>query len=116
VSADDLAAIDRAVADEYLPNAELLVAVDAYGAPVAFLGGTGREIDSLFVDSCAHRQGIGRTLVETFAASGKGELHVEVNEENAAARAFYERLGFRIVGRSPLDRQGRPYPLLRLAR
>lgn len=28
------------------------------------------------------------------------------------ARGFYEHLGFRTVRRTPLDEQGRPYPLL----
>jgi putative acetyltransferase len=28
---------------------------------------------------------------------------------------FYERLGFKRIGRSPLDDAGRPYPLLHLA-
>jgi putative acetyltransferase len=84
--------------------------------PVAFLGGSGREIESLFVDPSAHGRGVGRLLTEAFDATGEGELRVEVNEQNHGARAFYERLGFRVIGRSPLDGQGRPYPLLQLAR
>jgi putative acetyltransferase len=39
-----------------------------------------------------------------------------VNEQNDAARAFYERLGFQIVGRSDLDDAGRPFPLLHMRR
>jgi len=55
-------------------------------------------------------------LVETFARSRKGQLRVDVNEQNAGASAFYESMGFQVAGRSPLDRQGRPYPLLHLVR
>jgi putative acetyltransferase len=45
-----------------------------------------------------------------------GAVSVDVNEENAAARSFYEALGFVLVGRSPLDDTGRPHPLLHLRR
>jgi len=116
VTEEDRAAIDRAVAEEYLPSAELLVATDSDDMPVAFLGGSGREIESLFVDPAAHGKGVGRMLLEHFDGTGEGELNVEVNEQNHRARAFYERLGFREVSSSPLDGQGRPYPLLRLVR
>jgi len=116
LSSDDFRSIDRLVAEEYLPSAALTVATDAADAPVAFLGGSGCEIDSLFVDPSVHRRGIGRMLVECFAASADGKLLVDVNAQNGGARAFYESLGFRVEGRSPIDREGRPYPLLHLVR
>jgi putative acetyltransferase len=37
-----------------------------------------------------------------------------VNEQNRSALAFYEHLGFERTGRSPVDGQGRPYPLIHL--
>jgi putative acetyltransferase len=45
-----------------------------------------------------------------------GALTVDVNEQNPAAVGFYERLGFVVVGRSPRDGSGRPFPLLHLRR
>jgi len=45
LSSDDFRSIDRVVAEEYLPSAALTVATDAADAPVAFLGGSGCEID-----------------------------------------------------------------------
>jgi putative acetyltransferase len=39
---------------------------------------------------------------------------VDVNEQNSAARRFYEACGFVVEGRSELDDQGRPYPLLHM--
>jgi putative acetyltransferase len=116
LSAEDRAAIDVIVANDYLPAASLLVAVDETDRPIAFLGGSGREIESLFVDPSVHGQGAGRLLIETFASGDSGPLMVEVNEQNAGARRFYERLGFRVTRRSPHDGDGRPYPLLHLAR
>jgi putative acetyltransferase len=43
-------------------------------------------------------------------------LTVDVNEQNVAARGFYEALGFAVVGRSPMDDTGRPYPILHMRR
>lgn len=45
-----------------------------------------------------------------------GALSVDVNEQNEAALRFYEALGFAVVGRSPTDGAGRPFPLLHLKR
>ena len=42
------------------------------------------------------------------------ELTVDVNEQNSVARSFYEACGFVVEGRSELDDQGRPYPLLHM--
>jgi putative acetyltransferase len=39
---------------------------------------------------------------------------VDVNEQNVAARGFYEACGFVVEGRSEVDDQERPYPLLHL--
>lgn len=40
---------------------------------------------------------------------------VDVNEQNTQAVGFYARAGFTVTGRSPVDDEGRPYPLLHLA-
>jgi len=116
VLAEDLNAIDRIVATDYLPGADLLLAVDKDDRPVGFLGGSGREIESLFVEPSAHGQGVGTALIEEFARGSDGDLTVEVNEQNVGACRFYERRGFRLIGRLDDDRDGRPYPLLLLAR
>jgi putative acetyltransferase len=116
VSAEDRVAIDRIVGEDYLPNADLLLAVDEQDRPLAFLGANGTEIESLFVDPALHGQGVGTLLVEEFARGAEAALTVEVNEQNLGARRFYERRGFRVTGRLDHDRDGRPYPLLLLAR
>ena len=107
---EDRAAIDPLAAD-YIRTAQLLVATRD-GTPVAFMGVTGRTIDSLFIDPSAQGTGIGRLLADTVARPAT----VAVNEKNDSAVAFYRRLGFLVVGRSKTDDEGRPYPLLHLRR
>jgi putative acetyltransferase len=96
---------------------EFWVLCDESGALLGFMGMRGNNMESLFIAPEYLRRGAGRSLVR-HAQSLHGELQVDVNEQNSAARAFYEACGFVVAGRSELDEQGRPYPLLhmRLAR
>jgi len=109
----DIASIGVMVRDAYLPNAAFSVVVDAADRPLAFLGMTAAKIDSLFVDPAEHGKGIGRMLIR-HAQETAPVLTVDVNEQNPGACAFYQRLGFVITGRSELDDDGRPFPLLHL--
>lgn len=102
------------VRDQYLPFAEVWVAEGEDGDLTGFVGLTGAKVDALFVDPSAHRRGVGRALL-AHAFALKGPLNVDVNTQNHAARAFYDRLGFREVGRSAVDGAGKPYPLIHLA-
>lgn len=101
------------VAEEYRPNAELMVAVDGDDLPHAFLGTTGHHVDALFVHAGSQRMGLGRFLLDDFG-TGKGIVTVDVNEQNCEAAGFYERLEFKRTGRSELDDKGRPYPILHM--
>ncbi|HEY2224410.1 acetyltransferase [Actinomycetospora sp.] len=83
--------------------------------PVGFLGGSGGEVDMLFVDPEVHGRGAGSALLDD-AAAHHPLLTVDVNEQNPSARAWYARRGFVEIGRSETDADGRPYPLLHLRR
>jgi putative acetyltransferase len=113
LSEEDIAFYRGVIRDNYLPTAEIYVWTDADGAPLAFLGLHRNRLEALFVDAPRRGRGIGRRLV-AFARRLRGELEVEVNEQNESARGFYQALGFREVARSPLDHEGRPFPLLHL--
>ncbi|WDG19275.1 GNAT family N-acetyltransferase [Microbacterium sp. Clip185] len=100
---------------EYLPQMPVLwVAVDDDTA-IGFLGSGDGVIEMLFVDPTRHGRGIGRALVAR-VAGGAAPLRVDVNEENAGAQRFYAALGFIEVGRSALDGEGQPHPILHLER
>jgi GNAT superfamily N-acetyltransferase len=59
----------------------------------------GAHIDQFFVDPPRQRQGIGTTLFATALNRGMRPLSLDVFAANAPARRFYERRGFREVGR-----------------
>jgi len=114
LSPADRATIDEVVAGHFLPNADLWLAVDELDRPMGFLVMEGAKIDALFVEPSVHGQGYGSLLVD-HAVSMATHLTVDANEQATNAVPFYLSRGFRIVGRSPTDDQGRPYPLIHLA-
>lgn len=71
------------------------------------------KIEALFIDPDCMRQGVGFLLVR-HAQCLKGSLVLDVNEQNPGARAFYQRIGFIVTGRSPFDRAGKPFPLIHM--
>lgn len=99
--------------DQYLAAVELWVAAGPDGAPEGFMGLDDAKVEMLFVDPDRHGRGTGRRLLAQ-AAAMKGELTLDVNEQNPGAVAFYRRCGFRETGRSPLDGQGQPFPLVHM--
>lgn len=109
---EDRAAIDLEV-QVLLPYLPLWVAVDAHDRPVGFMSLSDLSLDALFIDPLQHGSGIGRSMVE-FALGSNSYLLTDVNEQNEQAVAFYRRLGFEEVGRSPTDGQGRSYPLIHM--
>lgn len=70
-------------------------------------------IDALFVDPAVHGQGVG-TLLLLHALKQAPNARVDASEQASNALPFYLARGFRIVGRSEQDPQGRPYPLIHL--
>lgn len=113
VSREDLALYGDLIRREYLPAGPIRVAVDEADTPLGFLRADGAMIEMLFVRPDQFGRGIGRLLVAEVLAGGE-PVRVDVNEQNAGARRFYERLGFAAIGRSPVDACGRPYPLVHL--
>lgn len=70
-------------------------------------------MEALFIDPAVRGTGIGRLLLQ-HGLSLHGTLSTDVNMQNAQAVGFYQRMGFIETGRSEVDSQGRPYPLIHL--
>ena len=94
-----------------LPDCRLYGIKTDKGSLKAFIGLSEDKVEMLFVRPDCFRNGCGRRLM-TFAEREKGIRKVDVNEENPQALAFYLRMGFKISGRSELDGNGKPHPLL----
>lgn len=64
-------------------------------------GGVTAEIDEFFLDEGWRGAGLGRLLLEVaeaaFLARGCSNVSFRIGRHNAAARRFYERLGYRSV-------------------
>ena len=111
----DRAEIDEMVANQFLPNAELWLALDEQEEVAGFLAMDGKMIDALFVDPAVHGRGFGTALLN-HALQLQPDAVVDASEQATNALPFYMSRGFRVVGRSETDPQGRPYPLIHLAR
>ena len=85
-------------------------------APAGFLGFANDAIEALFIDPSRRGEGGGTCLVDHAQRLARGVLSVDVNEQNENARGFYERRGFVVIGRSPTDSGGRPFPILHMQR
>lgn len=101
------------ILNKYLDLVDLFCVKDSRGVINAFAGVYEDSLEMLFVDPSAMRKGIGRQLLD-HAIEKWGIRKVDVNEDNSNALEFYEAMGFYVVGRSPLDGSGKPYPLLHM--
>jgi len=109
---EDRQAIDAMVCD-FLPRVPLLLAVDANDYPLAFMFIDNGHMEALFVDPAYRGKGIGATLVRHGLVLHPN-MTTDVNEQNLQALGFYGKMGFKRTGRSALDGQGRPYPIIHL--
>ncbi|WHF37570.1 GNAT family N-acetyltransferase [Aeromonas salmonicida] len=100
------------ILEHYFAAVDLVCARDDTGI-TGFCGVLDGNIEMLFLAPEARGRGIGRLLV-AHAISRQGATRVDVNEQNVQALGFYQRMGFVVTGRSPLDGQGKPYPLLHM--
>lgn len=102
----------------YVPEAirsvlSLVTARDDDGRALGFAGADDGKLEMLFIDPAYRSKGVGTMLLD-FAIRELGVTRVDVNEQNAQARGFYEHGGFEVIGRSETDEQGEPFPILHM--
>ncbi len=98
---------------DYFGQVDLYVCNDERAEAVGFMGVSGDMLEMLFVDAAHRGSGIGKRLLN-HAVTKLGVCRVDVNEQNSQAVGFYERMGFKVTGRSSHDNEGMPYPILHL--
>lgn len=106
------AQIEDRLPTDYLPHVNLVVA-ERDGVPVGFAGTHDGNLEMLFVDAGHRGRGIGTALLEHVIATD-AVASVDVNEQNEQALGFYLHAGFVVSGRSPVDGDGWPYPLVHM--
>lgn len=110
----DIVELKPLILNQYFDAVDLQVAKNGDGRIVGFCGVHEGNIEMLFIDPSCRGTGVGSRMV-THAVNFQGATKVDVNEQNIQAVGFYKHVGFTVVGRSPLDGQGKPYPLLHMA-
>lgn len=110
----EILALRPLILEYYFDAVTLYCARTEEGHIAGFSGLLDGKIEMLFVAPEARGGGVGRRLVQ-HAIGQCGATQVDVNEQNEQAVGFYQKMGFTVTGRSPLDGQGKPYPLLHMA-
>ena len=109
----DIIALKPLILEHYFAAVDLVCARGEEKI-AGFCGVHDGNIEMLFIAPEARGSGVGRLLV-AHAIQRQGARRVDVNEQNAQTLGFYQHLSFGVTGRSPLDGQGKPYPLLHMA-
>lgn len=111
---DDLQELKPLILEHYFDAVDLRCAKNGHGEIQGFCGVHDGNIEMLFIAPEARGKGIG-ILLAVYAIKSQGATKVDVNEQNGQALGFYQHIGFSVTGRSPVDGQGKPYPLLHMA-
>ena len=105
---------------QYVPQAlknvpHLAIAENEKGAAAGFMGIADKMLEMLFISDENIGHGIGKKLLK-YGIENYSVNKLAVNEQNPAAKSFYEHMGFKVYKRTETDEQGNPYPLLYMKR
>ena len=109
LSEEDFLYFKEKMPTDYLPAVELYVLTeeDIKG----FVGVSGDMLEMLFIHAGSRGKGYGKALLQ-YASDHLRITKVDVNEQNKQAVGFYEKMGFKQIGRSEKDAMGKDYPIL----
>ena len=109
----DIEKLHPLLLNTYLPNLNVVVAQDENGVILGCLGTDANRIEMLFVDAAIRGKGTGKFLLN-YAVEQLQADELDVNEQNPQGVGFYRHMGFTQTGRSELDGEGNPFPLLHM--
>lgn len=110
---ENIESLKPLILEHYFDAVELRVVKDNSEKILGFIGVADANIEMLFIAPEYFKRGLGKLLLN-FAVKHLSVTKVDVNEQNPEATAFYQRMGFKVIARSPLDGQGNAFPLLHL--
>lgn len=102
----------KMIIPDYFPNVDLYV-ISSGEKIYAFMGISDDNLEMLFVSADSRAKGYGKSLL-MYALNKLNVKKVDVNEQNTRAVGFYERFGFKVIGRSEKDSMGKDYPILKM--
>jgi len=113
LSVEDFNYFKEAIPKDYLPNMEVYLILEK-GEAAGFASVVEGNLEMLFIHHDRRGKGYGKKLYE-FMKQTTGLTKVDVNEQNPQAIGFYEKMGFKRIGRSEKDGSGKDYPLIHMS-
>jgi putative acetyltransferase len=114
VPEDKVAHLKNLIEEQQLfSKSDMFCIHNANGEVAGFAGVTGDSLDMLFIHPDMIGTGAGKALI-SYAIKVKKVKRVDVNEQNEHAASFYRHFGFEVTGRSEVDDNGEPFPLLHM--
>lgn len=113
LSKEDFMYFKEVIPRDYLPNLEVYLIEDDQEVK-GFAAVAEGNLEMLFIHNDTRGKGYGKELY-TFMKEKTGLTKVDVNEQNPQAIGFYEKMGFRQIGRSEKDGSGKEYPMIHMS-
>jgi putative acetyltransferase len=110
---ENISSLKPLILEHYFDAVDLRVAKNNNNKITGFIGVAECNVEMLFISPDSRNKGVGSLLLKN-AIETQSANKVDVNEQNPDAIGFYEHLGFSVIGRSPLDGQGNPFPLIHM--
>lgn len=86
--------------EQVLPENRILVVLDKNASTIiGFMASTPEKISQLYIHINHQQRGIGSLLVNLAKQNSVGRLRLYTFDANKKAQRFYERHGFKIIGR-----------------
>lgn len=110
---EDFNYFKEAIPRDYLPHLEVYLITEDHESK-GFASVAEGNLEMLFIHNDTRGKGYGKKLYQ-FMKEKTGLTKVDVNEQNSQAIGFYEKMGFKKVGRSEKDGSGKDYPLIHMS-
>ncbi|MCJ8155446.1 GNAT family N-acetyltransferase [Chryseobacterium sp. SSA4.19] len=112
LSEEDFNYFKKVIPKDYLPHLEVYLIAENKKIK-GFAAAAEENLEMLFIHDEARGNGFGRILYQ-FMKEKSQLSKVDVNEQNPQAIGFYEKMGFKPIGRSEKDSSGKPYPIIHM--